>query len=145
MSYFNFPKRQSKTAERQKLVRKVDDAFSDVIRLRDADENGMVKCITCGDEYHWTLITCGHFVKRGNMATRYNLKACGPQCGLCNSTHDGKEDEHAAYIDRTYGEGTAESLRKIGREEKHYAEFELQGMLEELRKEVKNLKIEKFG
>ncbi len=141
--HFNFPKRPDKTANRLKLRRKLDDLFSEYIRLRNADQYGMVKCITCADNHHWTEVDCGHFVKRGNMSTRWDLKNSGEQCRLCNSTHDGKEDEHAAYIDATYGPGTADKLRRSGREVEKYSEHELEGMCQELRKEIKALKTEK--
>ena len=143
MTYFKFPKRPSKTTERQKLVHKLDDAFSEYIRLRDADENGIVTCITCGDKRHWMGVDCGHFVPRINMATRWELKNSHGQCRLCNSTQDGKEKEHAEAIDRLYGAGTADLLEKMGKQERHFAEHELQGMIDELRKEIKAVKREK--
>lgn len=145
MTYFKFPKRQSKTTERQKLVHKLDDAFSEYIRLRDADSNGIVTCITCGDKHHWREVDCGHFVPRGNMATRWELKNCHAQCRLCNSTIDGKYNEHAEAIDRNYGNGQAIILVQLGRTERHFSEYELQGMIEELRKEIKALKAEKLN
>lgn len=143
MTYFKFPKRASKTTERQKLVHKLDDAFSEYIRLRDADSDGIVTCITCEDKHHWAEVDCGHFVPRINMATRWELKNCNGQCRLCNSTTDGKYHEHADAIDRKYGPGTADKLVKQGREERHFAEHELQGMIDELRKEIKAVKREK--
>jgi 5-methylcytosine-specific restriction endonuclease McrA len=145
MTYFKFPKRPSKTTERQKLVHKLDDAFSEYIRLRDADSDGIVTCITCEDRHHWTGVDCGHFVPRANMATRWDLKNCNSQCRLCNSTQDGAAELHAVAIDRMYGEGTAEKLEKMGKQERHFSEHELQGMLDELRKEIKALKAEKFN
>lgn len=145
MSYFKFHKRQSKTAERLKLVHKLDDAFSEYVRIRDADSDGMVKCITCEDKLHWTDADCGHLVPRGNMATRWKLENCNSQCRLCNSTHDGRYDLHAAAIDRIHGEGTALGLEQLGHSERHFAEYELQGMIDELKKEIKALKAEKFN
>ena len=143
MSYFKFKQRPSKTTERQKLVHRLDDEFSTYIRLRDCDENGIVTCITCGDKHHWTDIDCGHFMPRANMATRWELKATGPQCRLCNSTVDGRREDFAIAIDRKHGAGTADKLERLSREEKHFSEPELKGMIEELRKEIKALKIEK--
>lgn len=145
MTYFKFPKRQSKSTERQKLVHKLDDEFSTYIRLRDADSEGIVTCITCGDKHHWTESQCGHYILRGNMSTRWELKNCHAQCGLCNSTQDGKAEVHGEAIDNKYGAGTADRLYLMGKMEKHFAEHELQGMIEELRKEIKALKAEKFN
>lgn len=143
MSYFKFKKRPPKTTERQKLVHKLDDLFSEYIRLRNADEKGNVRCITCGDQYHWRDVQCGHYVKRGNASTRYHLKNCGEQCGTCNCANDGMEEAHKEYIDRTYGEGTADMLERLGREELHLSEHDLQGMADELKKEIKAVRIEK--
>lgn len=145
MAYFNFPKRPPKVSDKQKIIRKLDDLFSEYIRIRNCDEEGNVKCITCGDGHHWTDVDCGHFVKRGNMTTRWHIQNSGEQCRLCNSTHDGKEDDHAEYIDRTYGPGTADQLRRLGKGEAHFSERELQSMYEELKSEVKALKLEKLG
>lgn len=144
MSYFKFKTRPNKTTERQKLVRKLDDAFAEYVKLRDADENGIVTCITCGDKHHWTEVDCGHYLLRGNMSVRWELKNCHGQCRLCNSTHDGRADIHGEAIDRKYGPGTTDKLEKQGREERHFSEYELQGMIDELRKEIKALKAEKF-
>jgi hypothetical protein len=103
----------------------------------------MVKCITCPDYYHWTNIDCGHFVKRGNASVRWELKNSHGQCRLCNSTHDGREDLHAEAIDRIYGEGTADKLRRRGAEDEKFTVPELEGMYQELKKEIRALKIEK--
>lgn len=143
MSYFKFKKRPSKTTERQKLVRKLDDEFSNYIRLRDSDEHGIVTCITCEDKDHWTRVQCGHYMKRGNTSTRYNLQNSAGQCGLCNTGLDGMQEEHGKAIDLKYGEGTAEMLEKLSRQELHLAEHELKGMIDELRKEIRALKEEK--
>jgi len=140
--YYRFQQRV-KTTDRQKAIQKLDAAFSEYIRLRNADANGNVKCITCGDQHHWRDVDCGHFVKRGNNAVRWNLQNCGEQCRLCNSTFDGREDLHAEYIDRTYGEGTAEKLRRMGKEDEKFTVPELESMCDELRKEIRELKVEK--
>jgi hypothetical protein len=144
MSYFNFAKRAPKTSDLSKLIDKVDTVFSEVVRLSAVDGKGNCKCITCGDRYHWTHMDCGHFVKRRHMATRYDLQNCGPQCTTCNVANDGMEEDHAAYIDKTYGPGTADKLRKKAEAERKFMAYELNGMLEELKKELKALKEEKF-
>jgi hypothetical protein len=145
MSHFNFKKRAPKQSDNSKLRAKVDTIFSEYIRLRDADSNGMVKCITCGDAHHWTDIDCGHFVRRWNGATRYDLRNSNGQCRTCNAANDGKEDEHAIAIDKIHGPGTADKLRKLGNEELKLMNHELESMYQELRTEVKALRQEKLG
>ncbi|HYG03306.1 MAG TPA: recombination protein NinG [Chryseosolibacter sp.] len=146
MSYFGFKKRPAKTSDYSKLLGKLDYAFSEVVRLTAADEKeGMCICITCGDKQHWTDMECGHYVKRRHLATRYDLQNCGAQCSTCNCVNDGREDEHERYIDRTYGEGTAAKLKRKAQSEPKFTERELLGMLDELRKEIKALREEKFS
>lgn len=143
MTYFKFKKRPPKQSDNSKLIEKVDREFSEVVRLTDADERGYCTCITCSDRQHWRNMECGHYVKRRHMATRYNLQNCGPQCTTCNCHKDGREEEHGRYIDRTYGEGTAEKLRRMAEDERKFLAYELEEMYQELRDERKALKIEK--
>jgi hypothetical protein len=145
MNYFNFKKRAPKQSDNSKLIVKVDREFSDVVRLTAADERGMCECITCGNKKHWLEMECGHFVKRRHMATRYDLQNCGPQCTTCNCHNDGREEDHANYIDRTYGAGTADKLRRKAEEEKKWMPYELESMHQELRTEAKALRQEKLG
>lgn len=145
MSYFKFKKRAPNTSDNSKLVTKVDRVFSEVVRLTAADERGNCICITCGEEQHWLTIECGHFMKRRHMATRYDLENCGPQCTTCNCVMDGREEEHGQYIDRTYGDGTAEKLKRKAQVERKFMAIELEGMYQELNAELKALKIEKLG
>lgn len=143
MAYFKFKKRTPEKSERQKLITKLDLLFSEYIRMRNCDEHGNVTCITCGEEFHWTDVQCGHYMKRGNMATRYNLQNCGEQCSTCNVANDGMEEQHQNYIEAIYGLGTAEKLERLGREERHFSEHDLQNMMKELVSELKAVKQEK--
>lgn len=140
-----FQKKKGKKTDRQKLINKLDTVFSEFIRLRDSDHNGICKCITCGERQHWIVIQCGHYVRRSNMATRWQIKNANPQCTTCNCVMDGREEEHGKAIDEKYGAGTADQLEKLGRTEVHFSEPELESMCQELRAEIKALKTEKFG
>ena len=94
----------------------LDDWFSKFIRLRNADEYGMIRCITCGKRVHWKRADNGHFVKRGHAGTKYDEKNCGEQCRFpCNRRRNGEEQAHRIYIDKTYGEGTADMLKHKGK------------------------------
>jgi hypothetical protein len=143
MTYFKFKKRPSKQTDHSKQMNKVDVLFSEMIRLRDSDENGIVECITCEDKHHWTDIDCGHFVRRWNGATRFHLENSHGQCRLCNAAPDGKEEAHALAIDEMYGAGTADKLRRLGNDELKLMPHELEGMAQELRAEIKALKVER--
>lgn len=104
--------------------KELDSIVSKVVRLSHADGTGMVKCATCPKVLHWTQMQCGHFQRRGNMATRYLIKNLAPQCEDCNCFKNGKEKEFAKFIDESYGEGTAEKLRQEARKVERYFPFE---------------------
>lgn len=94
----------------------LDGWFSKFIRLRNADEYGMITCITCGRRLHWKQADNGHYVKRSHSACKYHEQNCGEQCRYpCNRRRNGEEQAHRLYIDKTYGEGTAEMLRHKGK------------------------------
>ena len=92
------------------LEKELDKWFSRFIRLRDSNDKGFLNCCTCGRPFYWKAVDCGHYSKR-NKAHRFNEKNCDGQCRFCNDRMKGEADKHAAYINKKYGEGTAELLR----------------------------------
>lgn len=99
---FKFYKKKPAKTDRQRLINKLDQSFSEYIRLRDSDNNGTCKCITCGDFKHWQQMDCGHFVTRDNMATRWEEENCAAQCQSCNRFKGGKQFEMGLALDKKY-------------------------------------------
>jgi len=89
-----------------------DRIFSRYIRLKHSN-NGYCKCVTCGAIKKWDDIDCGHFVKRGHMALRYDEYNAAPQCAKCNRFSGGMQDEYAAYIINTHGIEMFERLMRL--------------------------------
>lgn len=85
-------------------MKKADTYFSKFIRLRDEGK----PCITCGNLRE--RMEAGHFMGRGNQATRYDEKNVHGQCSPCNRFQGGRQYEHGQKIDQIYGEGTAHEL-----------------------------------
>jgi hypothetical protein len=98
------------------LEKIADKWFSLYIRLRDADENGMVKCVTCGKVAHYKEMDCGHFVTRNHKVTRYYEENCHPQDTFCNRYKHGEQYLHGQYIDLRHGDGTAEYLMFVSKQ-----------------------------
>jgi hypothetical protein len=90
---------------------KADKYFSQYIRLKHSI-NGVCECVTCGERFDWKRIHCGHFMSRRYQATRFDEKNCAPQCVSCNTYHQGRQFRFAKWIDKTYGDGTADSLEQ---------------------------------
>ncbi len=81
-----------------KLKKKFDAIFSQFIRRKYADENGMVKCYTCTTIKHWKEIQNGHWIPRNNLATRFSEDNCRPQCVGCNMFQKGMPDVFAVNL-----------------------------------------------
>ncbi len=81
------------------LIRDADAIFSQYIRLKYADKDGIVKCFTCDVKKHWTLMQCGHYIKRGHMGLRHDERNCRPQDAGCNEYKDGNIPEFTKRLE----------------------------------------------
>jgi hypothetical protein len=138
-------KKKPKKDDRQKLIAKLDIVFSEFIRLRDADKNGICKCITSGEFEHWTKVDAGHFITRDNFATRWDEQNVNAQGRGDNRFKSGKQYEHGLAIDKKHGPGTASKLLIKSKSPCNWEEFELVKMIGYYKDQVKILKEEKLG
>lgn len=76
--------------------------FSQYIRLRDADENGFCKCITCAVRKFWKEMDCGHGHGRQAGAIKYHEWNNHAQCGRCN-LDGGRQDVYKIEVNKRYG------------------------------------------
>lgn len=98
----------------KKRLAVLDRIFSEYIRRRDADGNGVCRCITCGHYYFWKEMDAGHFINRDKKAVRFDERNVNAQCPACNRFHAGEQHKHAKAIDRKHGTGTADLLENLG-------------------------------
>ena len=113
------------------LVKKLDREFSRYVRLRQADSNGMVTCVTCGKVLHWKECHAAHFISRRHMATRWNRLNVNPCCVRCNLYESGALDEYSKWIIQEHGMSTFEDLLALKRTTKKWTRPELEEMIEE--------------
>ena len=126
------------------LEKTADKWFSYYIRLRDADDNGFVACVTCGIKKHWKEMDCGHFVTRNHKLHKYNPRNCNPQCTSCNQFQKGEQFKHGFYIDKKYGQGTSYLLMACSKAPHKRTQTDLQYLIEEYKKLAK-IEAEKRG
>jgi hypothetical protein len=94
-----------------KLKKELDKWFSLYIRLREATNEGLVQCFTCGNVNNYKVgMQNGHFMSRQFMATRYDEQNCQVQCVGCNMFKFGEQFKFSLALDYKYGKGTAEDL-----------------------------------
>jgi len=121
----------------------LDKVFSEFIRLRDAGEDGFIRCITCGARVYWKSADNSHFIRRSNMTTRWHEKNCHASCFECNRINHGELKIYEQWLYSTYGAEIVQQLKDLGRSEAKFSESDLKEMIALYRKKVKELKKEK--
>lgn len=114
-----------------KLKRQADMWFSQYVRLRDSDEDGMVVCITCPIRKPWKFMQAGHFVSRAVNILRYNEENVSGQCSTCNVLKSGNQYEYGKQLDLKYGTGTADKLHAQRWTTHRFTREELQQVIDE--------------
>ena len=115
----------------------LDKIISKYIRLRDSDEYGMIRCISCESRVKWNQADCGHYIPRGNMSLRFDPKNMQAQCVNCNRFLNGNHDQHKAGIIRRFGIVHLNYLEEKKNEIKQWSEFELDLLILHYKKLVK--------
>lgn len=134
-------KHKSPISDLRKQINKLDKVFSEYIRLRDANPQGLCFCITCNRPFNWREGDAGHYVQRDRLATRYDEKNVHAQCKYCNRFRSGEQYNHGVAIDKKYGDGTAKKLMTISKAKGCKLDcYWLEIKLKEYRKKVKELK-----
>lgn len=105
------PKRKPMKRTAFKAKAKAWTQFSRFIRLRDSDEYGRAKCITCPAVKHWSEMDAGHYITRAKESTLFDERNVSCQCKGCNRFQGGKFFEHEQAIERKFGKGTVETLK----------------------------------
>jgi len=121
---------------RKGLVNKLDKAFSEFIRLRTANGNGYVQCVTCGKEDHWKNMDCGHFMSRKHMSTRWHEDNCQVQCKSCNVFRYGEQYKYSIWL----GAEKADHLHQLSRQTQKFDNWDLEDMIKMYSEKVVELK-----
>jgi len=98
-----------------KLDRFVWDITSLAFRVEDADKMGQVKCCTCGKSmyYYKSDAQLGHFISRRVKNTKFLRKNLATQDTACNIYRYGEQFKFSKFLDKKYGEGTAEEMYEL--------------------------------
>ena len=92
------------------------DLFSKIVRSKNADWRGNVKCYTCGITKHWKQMQAGHF-KHNHLD--FDFDNVHPQCPRCNKFLHGNLDNYATQLVKNYGVNILDELKfKAGHEKK---------------------------
>src|SRR5688572_3400222 len=118
-------------------------AFSEFIRLRDADELGYGACITCGRVIHYSKGDCGHGIPRQHKATKFSEQNNHLQCKHCNAFEGGKREVYKEQVNKKYGPQTWEKLEVMSRMTCKRDQFEIDIMTKHYQQLAKELRKQK--
>ena len=96
-------KRAVKNLSVKKLKATADKMYSQYVRLRDSDDQGYCRCVTCGKRDHWKHMQAGHYVPRTYLALRWDDVNVNVQCVGCNIFKSGAMDEYAVFLIGRHG------------------------------------------
>ena len=125
------------------LKTKLDRIFSEYTRLRDADENGIVKCYCCGKLLHWRKSQNMHYIPRQHMALRFSEMNCHAGCVRCNYYNNGNIDAYRRHLVEQYGEDEVRKLEAAKNNETKYSASDYLLLINFYKAEVQALKKEK--
>jgi len=120
----------------QALKNDLDFVFSRIVRMSAANTNGQCGCYTCHVAKHWSLMQCGHFIKRGNTEIRWSFQNAKPQCKVCNETLSGNLEMYEQRLEAEH-KGLPEQLRERAREPYKWSREELKQLLIDLRHKLR--------
>ena len=126
----------SKKPSRKTIITKLDNIFSQYIRLRYS-KNEIATCVTCGKQDHWKKMQNGHFISRKHYATRFDEDNCQVQCSGCNVFRYGEQYLFSKYL----GADLSEELLMKSRKIQKFSDSELLDMIELYNEKVNNLLI----
>lgn len=123
-----------KKLSRSKIVKKLDNVFSQYIRLSNS-KNGNCTCITCGKVGDWKNggMQAGHFMSRKHYSTRWDERNVKPQCVGCNMFKAGEQYKFSLKLGQQLSEELLEESRKI----RKFTSDELEEMIKHYSNELK--------
>ena len=130
---------KDKDNERSYIIQDLDAFFSKYIRIKEANENGINTCYTCGKKDHWKNLQCSHYVKRGHYGLRWDSRNAKPACIKCNEFLEGNMGEYTKKLELETP-GLPEQLLEEAKEPHKWTRDDLKEMLIDIRAKLKLVK-----
>ena len=87
-----------------KLINEAATLTQKLVRMKAADVNGHVQCVTCGVIKHYKQMDGGHFISRTYKFHKLREENIHPQCKSCNRYFGKVHDDYRIYMVDMYGE-----------------------------------------
>ena len=133
-------KSKKKTKSIAKLVEDAAVLLQAIVRLKAADDNGYVACVTCGIKKVWNDgMQGGHFIGRKWLATKLMEENIHPQCSCCNGPLRGNMIQYTLFMIEMYGRDFVEELEVLKHKSRKYYRGEVMDLIMEFRSQKKEL------
>lgn len=126
-------------SNRKTLVKRLDEVTSKYVRLYYADKRGEARCYTCGVLKNWKELDCAHFIKRGNIHTRFDLDNLRVCCQKCNRYLAGNYEIYEKKLRKELGEDKYNQLMQKSQQNNKISTVELEILLDERKKLLKDV------
>lgn len=119
-------------AKKKTIAQVVDSAatkLQKLVRLKAANENGLVQCVTCDKWAHWKDMQGGHFISRGSKKWKLVEENVHPQCPGCNGfgmKYGNAEAVYTTYMVDMYGRDFVDEMLRTKNEVKKYTRAEVE-------------------
>ena len=129
-----------------KLVDEVAVLLQKLVRLKAADSEGYLTCITCGVVKHWKNADGAHYISRTYTATKIEEENIHPSCKRCNLLDDVfVRDAYTKHMIGMYGKEFVDDMKVRARKVFNHDRVTLEELKKEYRKQIKELEHEKGG
>ena len=126
-----------------RIKKKAWTEYSRYIRLKYADKNGYVMCITCGTIKHWKKLQAGHLLDGRCNSILFEEAITFPQCYGCNCMKSGNKEVFIPWFIDTYGRDFYEKMRRQKNKTVKFSYSDLEEKYEHYKKLAKELEDEK--
>ena len=132
-------KKKAKTLP--KLIDSAATKLQKLVRLKAANENGLVQCVTCDKWAHWKDMQGGHFIARGSKKWKLVEENVHPQCPGCNGfgmKYGNAEAVYTAYMIDMYGRDFVDEMLRTKSEVKKYSRSEVEDIDADFSAQIKH-------
>lgn len=99
-----------------KLTKNLDLIFSRFVRVKNANDEGICTCYTCGHKAHYKKMQAGHWVSRFYKRVRWDERNVRPQCPMCNLWKNGDPVVFRENLVKEIGEEQVKELESMRHE-----------------------------
>ena len=115
--------------------------FSEYIRLKYADAEGYVTCVTCKKKKYWKgdSMQAGHLLDGRSNSILFEEKICFPQCYSCNVCKHGNKEKFVPWFIDKFGRELFDDMERQKAQVKKFTREELEDLFTQHKSKVEEL------